>query len=256
MYGIRFGVEIEATGKSPGRFISFLETMYPSEVEVVRASFEAPIRFPYFRLRGPSAVNFTHAQRAFFFLRDPRMTFAVKRDTSVDGPSSEVVSPPMTKEGLPFLKDVIQKMKAGGLRGHTSAGLHVHVSPVDGQLYENGSEELWARTLHRNWRVLMPRIKKVWKPHKRRRGHCEPEFAYRDMRSKYQGFNTSHRQLGTIEYRLFNSVLDFRWVCRAVRLACGLTRLGLEGVLIPEIEHGQSMEVTVKRLLSERGFND
>lgn len=243
MYGMKFGVEMEATGRSPGHFIYFLQEQYSVDVGIREQNDSVYSR---------SVVDFTRARRAFYYRHAPYIEFAVKGDGSVRGPASEVVSSPLVERDLPYVKDVIQKMKAGGLRAHESAGLHIHVSPQEPPLLYARSPA-WKRAFFHNWRVLMPKIKKTWAPYSRRKGYCEPEFSFRMLGTmRYLAVNATRDIRGTVEFRLFNSVLDYRWVCRAVRFACGLTRLALEGIWVQTVGHGESINRVMSRLLSER----
>jgi hypothetical protein len=250
MYGRKFGIEIEARGLSPDAFFKVLEHR-PELVcsKSVRATYD-----------------YTLASRRFYFIVDPSVKFALKSDASVVSPSSEIVTSPIREDKLPIVKLLLNLLTELGMKGHSSAGIHVHVEAPSlakwTPFWGLGSatppphleRDAFVSRLYTNWWKALPKIKRAWRPFKRRSSFCKMAFSRQEMNTeRYLAVHTlDSTRRHTVEFRLFNSVLNYRWVCRAVRLACGMVELANRRLELPDMAPSISLEAVMEERLKGR----
>lgn len=216
-YGLKCGIEIEAEGVTPNRLMNWLK-----------------------------GKGVTETLRGRCYITDPRRTWTIKSDGSL-GIGCEVTSPIMCSEDyLKDLKFLVSQMHQAGLRGTSRAGIHIHVGIPNLDLFCDKSKFF----IH-NWAEVMPRIKRNYHPKGDRSRYCHFSTSREVLlNNRYSALNLSRRHYETVEFRFFNSQLNMRYIIRALRFACGFTRLSWDGVKI-QLKAGDSIEKTLSRALKE-----
>jgi len=220
MFGFTFGIEIEAEGLQP---------------EELRHT-----------LRRKGLLG------AFSYLRFPGgedFSFEIKRDGSI-GIGSEIVTNIMREQQLPLVKRLIGLLRECGMKNGNRCGIHIHVGLphhlTQSRRWDEGYKK-FNELMFQNWNTALPRILRAYAPRRERYRYCKTHFGKQEMgHERYLAINTTQAHHPTAEFRFFDTHLDYRYTCRAVRLACGLTFLALNGKRLQEFGPGESIESVLK----------
>ncbi|HHE46387.1 MAG TPA: hypothetical protein ENL08_01620 [Bacteroidetes bacterium] len=165
---------------------------------------------------------------------------------------SEIVTPILTWEDIPLLKQVIRQVKATGAIPHRSGSIHVH---ADGRQHTPKSLSILAKMVYKNEDMIFDALKVL--PERRRR-YTQPmdnEFidkvakrrpkSYKKLNEFYFGRYTPHpqhysserykglnlvnlwRDICTIEMRYFNASLNPNKIIAYVHLCLALSTKAL-----------------------------
>ena len=206
MYNLKFGVETEATGLS-----------------------RYHLRDAFHRL--PYIVPISGCTFGFTFRDYPSLPFHIKTDTSITNPGCEVVTPILTENDLHLQRAVLRLMYDFGMRCDKSCGLHVHVGIPAGV-------EVDLDLMYANWNRIRGRVWRVFGTYRNRNKEYGSINFDRLLLGfdRYLALNATRDPHDTIEFRLFNGCLDFRYQCRAIRFACGFAGMCFDKYYIKEDE--------------------
>ena len=230
MFGFNFGIEIEALGLVP---------------EALR--------------RALLRKGMTGSYSYLAFPEDSRTTFGVKHDGSI-GIGSEIMTGILQENNLPLVKKLLVLLKECGMAQGPKCGIHVHVglpAHIAGMNRWCDEAKAFNDVMYQNWNTTLPRILRSYAPRKERYRYCKTDFRRNELANeRYLAINTTQARHPTAEFRFFDTHLDYRYTCRAVRLACGLTYLALNGIRLKEFGPGESIESRLKvyesRMTSQR----
>ena len=164
------------------------------------------------------------------------LLFPIVRDSSLESNGrvgAEVKTPILTYSQLGEIKPLVEWLKATGCKTTKHCGLHVHVDYI--------SPDKRKLDLQKMPQILNSRLKTYPTPNARYTGTylpCKSPFAPIKYRRKWACF-TDHVQNDkqyslrkkfinsdyipqTIEFRIFNAHLDFRYICKCVRFALAI----------------------------------
>lgn len=239
MFGQSFGIEVEFTGCSYDELYTIL---------LRRPDFIKP-----WQIWRPELA----ANRMFSLSTAPDKIFGLKSDLSVSAPGGEFVSFIMNQDDLALYRFVLELLRGlGQLRTDHTCGLHIHVGAPLGE--ESASREFYRALLWHNWHVVMPRVFRAFRPTPRREQyHCKMDMGLNAMgRTRYLAINDSRTRHPTTEFRLFDSQLDFRYIYRAVRLACGLVAVTREKKVLREVPRHLSVEKYLEEVWTDPKPNE
>ena len=130
-------------------------------------------------------------------------------------PSMEMrISPISTLKAVPEIVNVCKKVGLFGC-AKLRCGMHIHVDFPHNLKYKYSS-----MLVNRFNKIWLKRLMKEYKPHPQRGRYCS--FGAATSHTRYSGLNVLG-SLPTLEYRLFNCVLNTRYICRAIQMCLKIT---------------------------------
>lgn len=205
MFEQKFGIEFEVYGKSAKDLSKLLKADYIRSWQGV-------------------GYYFTHSDKEY----------RIKTDQSVGYNGCEITTPILTEEDIPAVIELCKILKKEqNLGTHKKCGLHIHIGKSD-----NWSDDM-TKILHINWKIVLPKIKSSFMPHAPRKEYCELDTRKWNQYKKYRALRFTEN---TVEFRFFNGSLNPRYLCRGLRVACGMMALAKQGEEIEYLPNDKALE--------------